>query len=93
VLGVVAPDPAVWRPAFASHFDGLAPSLVDLVVPRRDKAVLALLFETDRAPFVGKNPQFGSAGVVIEREVPWREGTAVRSALDVHKESIANRGG
>lgn len=46
-----------------------------------EKTVVALFFNTDRSPFVVKNPVFGqpSAGPV-EREVPWREGTAVRTA-------------
>lgn len=38
--------------------------------------VVALLIDTERAPFVVKN----SAGGHIDHEVPWREGTATRSA-------------
>jgi hypothetical protein len=47
-----------------------------LGVPRGDKTLVALWFETDRAPFVVKNPEGGA----ITREVTWREGTAIRSA-------------
>ena len=36
----------------------------------------ALYFETDRAPFVVKNQEGGT----IQREVPWREATGVKSA-------------
>jgi len=50
-------------------------------VPAHGTIVVALLFETERAPFVVKNPSFGkTAGGAVSLEVPWREGTAVRSA-------------
>jgi len=62
-------------------FDGLAPALVHLAVPTADGTVVGLLFDTTRAPFVVKNPAHGTAGGgPVELEVPWREGTAVRSA-------------
>lgn len=71
-----------WFSAIKAQFDGLAPDLVrDLAVPVGEKTVVALLFNTDRAPFVVKNPAHGQpSGGPVEREVPWREGTAVRSA-------------
>jgi hypothetical protein len=50
--------------------------MLDLNIPVEDKTVVALYFETDRAPFVVKVPQGGA----VEREVPWREGTRVLSA-------------
>lgn len=78
VPGATPTDPATWWPQVLSHFDGPAPRLTDLVVHAPGGAVvLALLFETDRAPFVVRNP---AGGGVVSREVPWREGTAVRSA-------------
>ena len=55
-----------------SHFDGQAPSVQDLAVTVGDAVVVALVFGTDRAPFVVKNPG--------EFEVPWREATGTRSA-------------
>jgi hypothetical protein len=64
-----------------AHFDGLAPQLVDINVPVKDRAVVALFFETDRAPFVVKNPAYGSlGGGSVSLEVPWRENTSTRSA-------------
>lgn len=40
----------------------------------------AMSFLTDRAPYVVKNPLFGTKGVSIEREVPWRAGDVTRTA-------------
>lgn len=67
---------ANWFPRVQSQFDELAPSLQDLNVPYKGATVVALHFESDRAPFVVKNP----GGGPIDREVPWREGTKTRSA-------------
>jgi hypothetical protein len=82
VTGASDNETAEWLAKVRSNFDGLMPSLSsDLVIPVRGKTVVALLFETDRAPFVVKNPVFGQPqGGPVQREVPWREGTAVRSA-------------
>ena len=73
-----APDKEIskWYAEVSRRFDGIAPSLHDLVVMYSGAAVVALLFETGRAPFVTKNP----AGGPISLEVPWREATSVRSA-------------
>src|SRR5262249_30446333 len=43
-------------------------------VPIGDKAVVGMLFDSSRAPYVVK------ARVAAETEVPWREGTRTRSA-------------
>lgn len=81
VPGATARDAAAWYKTLTSSFDGIAPNLIDVVVHRDDRTVVALLFETDRPPYVVKNPAFGvTQGVVISREVPWREGTSVRTA-------------
>jgi hypothetical protein len=84
VRGVVGAPPeelASWYPQVQAQFNGLAPRLIDLNVPANDLVLTALLFETDRAPFVVKNPNFGQpGGGPVEYEVPWREGTRVRSA-------------
>ena len=70
-------DRADWWAKVSAEFDGgIAPFLRDVIVPRGDRRFLALCYETDRAPYVVKNPNGGG----IDREVPWREGTAVRSA-------------
>ncbi len=66
-----------WLGQVGKHFDGIPPELVrDLNVPVGESTVVALLFSTDRAPFVVKNAVKGP----VHREVPWREGTGVRSA-------------
>jgi hypothetical protein len=76
VSGADSKDLAAWHPQLEKQFDGLAPKLTDLNIPVEDKTVIALLFETDRAPFVIKNSNGGSP----ELEVPWREGTRTKSA-------------
>jgi hypothetical protein len=78
VVGVERNELANWRSQVESHFDGLAPGMKDVIVPVGSVTVVALLFETDRRPFVVRTPG-GSTGQVT-REVPWWEGTAVRSA-------------
>ena len=47
--------------------------------------LVALCFGTATAPYVVKNPLYGTAGHVIASEVPWRDGTRVRS---VHKHEL-----
>jgi hypothetical protein len=81
VKGVKHEDLADWFSQVKSQFDGITPLMQDINVRVSDDTVVALLFETERAPFVVKNPRHGQeAGVKIAREVPWREGTSVRSA-------------
>jgi hypothetical protein len=76
VPGVDAIDFADWFAKVKSSFNELAPSLIDIVVPSHGRTVVALLFATDRAPYVVTNPDGGA----FQRDVPWREGTAVASA-------------
>lgn len=76
VAGATRNEIAEWWKQVASQFDGEAPSLVDVNIPVDNTTVVALLFETDRAPYVVKNPSGGT----ISFEVPWREGTALRTA-------------
>jgi hypothetical protein len=80
VTGANHNELANWYSQVASEFNGLAPRMIDLNVPYEREMVMALLFETDRAPFVIKNPQYGAGGVRIAYEVPWREGTSTRTA-------------
>ncbi|WP_353929015.1 hypothetical protein WJM97_11820 [Okeanomitos corallinicola TIOX110] len=82
VIGANANDVASWYPQVESFFNELAPRMISsLNIPVDDKIVVALLFETERAPFVVKNPVYGSpGGGSVELEVPWREKTAIRSA-------------
>ncbi|MBN2193436.1 MAG: hypothetical protein JW751_11525 [Polyangiaceae bacterium] len=75
VSGVRASDAARWWPRMRRYFDGVAPRRVDLAVLRGDVTVMALWFETARAPFVARH----SDGDVIAFEVPSRDGTSVRT--------------
>ncbi len=65
-----------WWPRVRSLFDGMAPTLISLAVPAGGATVVGLLFETERLPFVVRNPDGGA----ITFEVPWRDGTGIRSA-------------
>jgi hypothetical protein len=82
VRGASDNDMADWLAKVRAEFDGLMPPLSsDLIIPLEGKTVVALLFETDRVPFIVRNPVFGQPqGGPVQREVPWREGTGVRSA-------------
>ena len=74
-------DLASWWEGVRSQFCDMSPALKDVIVPVHEQVVVALLFDTDRAPFVTKNPSIGKPnGGPVETEVPWREGTQVRSA-------------
>lgn len=79
--GDVSPDTATWYPQVVAEFDGVTPAMHDLIVPTARGNIVALLFETSRAPYLVRNPNFGRVkGEAIAWEVPWREGTRVRSA-------------
>jgi len=82
VIGADYQEMTDWFTGVSGQFDGLAPRCIDLNVPAKDgKTVVALVFETDRAPFVVKNPHHGRRkDDPISLEVPWREGTRVRTA-------------
>jgi len=72
---------ADWLSSLNAEFSELAPTITDVNVPVDNVVVTALLIETDRAPYVVKNPSYGQAsGGQISLEVPWRAGTAVRTA-------------
>lgn len=74
-------DLASFRQQIEAEFDHVAPDLTDVVVDWNGARVHALGFETDRAPFVIRNPAFGKKGGGAARlEVPWRQGTSVESA-------------
>jgi hypothetical protein len=80
VVGAGSTDLATWWPGVKKHFHELAPSLHDLVVHADGLTVRALLFGGERVPYVVRNPDYGKTAGVTELEVPWREGTSVRSA-------------
>lgn len=71
-----------WWPQVQAEFVDDVPR-PDLFWLNYDGVRLAVLYiaHTDRAPFVVKNPAFGTErGGPVEAEVPWREGASTRSA-------------
>lgn len=81
VVGVKHKEFASWFMQVSSCFDGHFPEIKELNIQHNGKTIVALFIRTNRAPFVVKNPKFGSAnGTPISLEVPWREGTSTRSA-------------
>ena len=76
VTGASAVDLASWYPQVEKHFDGAAPEVQTVNFSVDGQPVVALLFGTERAPFVVKNPKGGYP----EFSVPWREGTRLRAA-------------
>jgi hypothetical protein len=85
VHGAPIEELANWYNSVKQNFDGIAPELYDLNVVAGDNTLVALLFETDRAPYIVKNAAYGSSGGgSVEREVPWREGRSTFSARREH---------
>lgn len=83
-LGVSGADPnelADWFSSVRSQFNQVCPSLQDLNIRIGDYTVVALLFQTDRAPYLVRNAVFGTpGGGSVEWELPWREGRKTRTA-------------
>jgi hypothetical protein len=75
-------DFARWIAPVLAYFDQLPPTYFDLNVPTpANQTVVAVVFETDRVPYVVKNHHFGSRNDdPIALEVPYRRGTEVRRA-------------
>jgi len=82
VVGANDEELSDWYASVRARFDGLAPQLLrDLNVPVGGKTVVALLFDTDRAPYLVKNPVYGRPnGGPVQLEVPWREARSTRTA-------------
>jgi hypothetical protein len=79
VVGWSAPDFADFLPRIWSFFDGCAPDCTEVALDYGGIPCTALAFSANRTPYLVKNPSFGTGGV-IEREIPWRDGTRVRTA-------------
>ena len=78
VVGADFEELSVWYAKIKSKFDQLlAPNLISLAVPYNGKTVVALVFETERAPFVIRIPATWGP---VTYEVPWREANSTRSA-------------
>ena len=69
VVGARHKELASWYEKVKAQFDGMAPPMLDLNIPVSDQTVVALLFETDRAPFVIKNPLYGKRKGGVEFEI------------------------
>ena len=81
VIGASDNDLASWYPTVEACFNEIAPRMISLNIPIDGTTVVALLFETDRAPYIIKNSAYGkTGGGSTEFEVPWREGTRIRTA-------------
>lgn len=77
VKGVNYKDYAEWFSRVNSQFDEqISPEGTCINVPYEGLTVAAILFETDRAPYVVKNP----SGTAIHFEVPWRSNTSTKTA-------------
>lgn len=78
VVGSPSEELANWWPQVCKQFDAeIVPDPTSVHVPvGDDRSVLAIAFETDRAPYVVKTGATGGA----EREVPWRELNRTRTA-------------
>jgi hypothetical protein len=82
VVGAGYAEFANWYPSVEKEFNGMAPRCILLNIPHKDgKAVVALLFESDRSPFVVRNAVHGKPnGGPVSFEVPWRNGSRIDSA-------------
>lgn len=84
VTGADAVEFGSWWRQVSKHFDQLTPRPTEVAVSvsigAEQKTAVAILFETDRAPYVVINPNFSQSKGEIKYEVPWREGTSVRTA-------------
>jgi hypothetical protein len=77
VTGAPKHDVAAWWSQVQSNFDeDVWPNPYDTHVTFNELSVAAWAFETDAAPYVIRVPEECS----VTREVPWRDGTRVRSA-------------
>jgi len=77
VPGATLIDLENWWPQVQSRFEGLPPDLTTSLNVTTPHGVVAVLeIQTDRAPYLVKNPHGGQ----ITQEVPWREGTSIRTA-------------
>lgn len=82
IVGASNRELSDWMAQINSHIQGVEPDLLRSINIERDgKTLVALLFDTNRAPYVVKNPEYGKpGGGRVELEVPWRSANATRSA-------------
>jgi hypothetical protein len=84
VVGVPHEEVSSWYDQVLSQFaEQAAPAMQRVVISDSGKTFVALLFETDRAPYVVNLPRGGRdvpGGGRVTREVPWREANSTRTA-------------
>jgi hypothetical protein len=80
VVGAPKQELSVWFSQIESHFDHVVPTMQAVPMSWQDTSFTALCFQTDRAPYVVKNPLFGQTKGEVKWEVPWREGASTRTA-------------
>lgn len=81
VTGCRLADLAKTLPSIWQHFESEPPESCEVSIGFSGTACTALAFSALRVPYMVKNPSFGSeAGHVIEAEIPWRDGTRIRTA-------------
>jgi hypothetical protein len=74
VVGAPKVEFSSWYPRIQRLFDGPAPKLsLNENIPTGEQIVVAMVFETDEAPYVVTMEQ-------DRRDIPWREGNRTRSA-------------
>lgn len=72
---------ADWWQKVKTEFESVAPELKEYVVHTDDGPIMTLCFDTSSGPFVVKNPAHGKrGGGPVSLEIPWRDGTKVRTA-------------
>lgn len=76
VKGVSYNDYAEWFGKVQSNFNEISPDAVSINIPYKGITILAILFDTDRAPYLVKNPSGGT----VQFEVPWRDNTTIKTA-------------
>lgn len=81
VVGASSIEFSNWHAQLNACFEGPAPAMTDLNLFSEGKLVVALAMETDRMPYVVKNPNFGKPdGGPVQFEVPWRVARGTRTA-------------
>ena len=71
VVGATFDELADWWSQVRSEFDARAPDLTTINLSWNAKTVVALQFDTNRSPYVVRNPEYGKPqGGAVEREVP-----------------------
>ncbi|GBF44625.1 hypothetical protein LPTSP2_39280 [Leptospira ellinghausenii] len=81
IIGIENSDIQDWFSKVKTLFDEVYPEFSELIISIDGKSILAIQFITSRAPYVLKNPNYGKEGSGhIEKEIPFREGTSIRSA-------------